>query len=99
MGVVGATGGECLRFCSRSSVVQVIVQQQALAVGGESDVEDGAIVARRDQSVLRLVEQWRIERSDILNLERACIRIIAPLYRRRSVMTLLAWFDSERTHA
>ena len=46
-----------------------------------------------------LVEQWRIERSDILNLERACIRIIAPLYRRRSVMTLLAWFDSERTHA
>lgn len=42
-----------------------------------------------------LLEDWRMERDDLLKLDRTFIRWIAPMYRRKSLAALVAWFGKE----
>jgi hypothetical protein len=42
-----------------------------------------------------LLDDWRMERESLLNLDRTFIRWIAPRYRRKSLLALMAWFDKE----
>jgi hypothetical protein len=43
-----------------------------------------------------LLEDWRIEEGDLRNLDSALIRQIAPLYKRKSLLALAAWFGKRR---
>jgi hypothetical protein len=42
-----------------------------------------------------LLEDWRMERDDLLKLDQTFIRWIAPMYRRKSLAALAAWFRKE----
>jgi hypothetical protein len=42
-----------------------------------------------------LLEDWRMERDDLLKLDQTFIRWIAPIYRRKSLAALAAWFGKE----
>ncbi|AEF86790.1 conserved hypothetical protein [Treponema primitia ZAS-2] len=42
-----------------------------------------------------LLEDWRIDRQDLRNLDGAFIRWIAPLYRRKSLLALADWLGKE----
>jgi phage terminase large subunit-like protein len=43
-----------------------------------------------------LIENWRIERDDLLELDYEFIKWIAPLYHRKSLNALSGWFTKER---
>jgi hypothetical protein len=40
---------------------------------------------------LLLIEDWRMERESLLNLDKDFILWIAPMYRRKSLLALAAW--------
>jgi hypothetical protein len=40
-----------------------------------------------------LLEDWRMEREDLFNLDQTFIKWIAPMYRRKSLLALAAWFE------
>lgn len=42
-----------------------------------------------------LIEDWRMERESLLNLDKAFIMWIAPMYRRKSLQALAAWLEKE----
>lgn len=42
-----------------------------------------------------LLEDWRMEREDLINLDQTFIKWIAPMYRRKSLLALAAWFKKE----
>ena len=42
-----------------------------------------------------LLEDWRMEREDLVNLDQTFITWIAPMYRRKSLLALAAWFEKE----
>lgn len=42
-----------------------------------------------------LIKDWRMEREQLLNLDKAFIAWIAPMYRRKSLLALAAWFEKE----
>lgn len=42
-----------------------------------------------------LLEDWRMEREDLINLDQTFIKWIAPIYRRKSLLALAAWFEKE----
>lgn len=42
-----------------------------------------------------LLEDWRMERDDLLKLDQTFIKWIAPMYRRKSLAALTAWFRKE----
>jgi phage terminase large subunit-like protein len=42
-----------------------------------------------------LIENWRIERDDLLKLDYEFIKWIAPMYHRKSLNALSAWFTKE----
>lgn len=42
-----------------------------------------------------LLEDWRMDREDLINLDRTFIKWIAPIYRRKSLLALAAWFEKE----
>jgi predicted transcriptional regulator of viral defense system len=48
-----------------------------------------------DAIELLLLEDWRMEREDLLRLDIGFIRWIAPRYRRKSLIALAAWFARE----
>jgi len=52
-------------------------------------------VATISEIELLLLEDWRIEREDLLNLDQAFIKWIAPMYRRKSLLALAGWFKKE----
>ncbi|GHV95999.1 hypothetical protein AGMMS50293_23190 [Spirochaetia bacterium] len=39
-----------------------------------------------------LLEDWRMEKEELLKLDGEFIRWIAPRYRRKSLLALAAWF-------
>jgi hypothetical protein len=43
-----------------------------------------------------LIENWRIERDELLKLDYEFIEWIAPLYHRKSLNALCGWFTKER---
>lgn len=45
-----------------------------------------------------LLEDWRMERDDLMRLDSAFIKWIAPLYRRKSLLALAHWFEKEKRH-
>jgi len=52
------------------------------------------IVTPHDMETL-LLDDCRMEREDLLRLDRATIDFLAPLYRKRSVRALQAWMNKE----
>lgn len=52
------------------------------------------VVSLRDMERL-LLENWRMEREDLIRLDLAAIDFLAPRYRKRSVKALQAWLDKE----
>jgi hypothetical protein len=42
-----------------------------------------------------LLEDWRMEREDLLKLDQTFIKWIAPMYRRKSLLALAKWFEKE----
>ena len=52
-------------------------------------------VAAISEMELLLLEDWRMEREDLLNLDQAFIKWIAPMYRRKSLLALAGWFEKE----
>ena len=42
-----------------------------------------------------LIEDWRMVRESLLDLEKAFILWIAPMYRRKSLLALASWFEKE----
>jgi hypothetical protein len=53
-----------------------------------------AVTSREDMEAL-LLEDWRMEREELLKLNRDFISWIAPLYKRKSLLALAAWFEKE----
>jgi hypothetical protein len=53
-----------------------------------------AISSKQDMEAL-LLEDWRMEGEALLSLDRNFISWIAPLYKRKSLLALAAWFDKE----
>jgi len=45
-----------------------------------------------------LLDDLRIDRNDLVNLDRLFIAWIAPLYRRKSILALARWFEKEGLH-
>jgi predicted transcriptional regulator of viral defense system len=45
-----------------------------------------------------LCEDWRMERQDLMTLDRTFIAWIAPMYRRKSLMALSKWFEKVLPH-
>jgi hypothetical protein len=52
-------------------------------------------VTRTEDMEDLLLEDWRMERENLLKLNRDFISWIAPLYKRKSVLALAAWFEKE----
>jgi hypothetical protein len=42
-----------------------------------------------------LIEDWRMEREELIKLDREFITWIAPMYRRKSLLALAEWFGRE----
>jgi len=42
-----------------------------------------------------LIEDWRMERESLLNLDLAFVMWIVPMYRRKSLLALAAWLEKE----
>jgi hypothetical protein len=48
----------------------------------------------RDMDAL-LIEDWRMEREELVQLDREFIKWIAPMYRRKSLLALAEWLSGE----
>jgi hypothetical protein len=52
-------------------------------------------VSNKQEIEALLLEDWRMEREALLNLDRDFISWIAPLYKRKSLLALARWFEKE----
>lgn len=83
-----------IRLVEEQEIFYVIASpEKALC---DSVYKTASIVTPGDIEQL-LLEDWRMEREDLLRLDNEFIQWIAPRYRRTSLTALAEWFSREAT--